>query len=165
MLLEAQAAGCFSTKFVLKRDGRSIGKYEGRWLSENMEIHLTERRHLEFRKIGWLSSRFELVDPEEDQVVGACDRSGFFSSTWEMVLSKGPGRLEKLGWFNTAYRYIHDGETLATVNRLGLCTRGWSVEGSDYLTDEDLLLIGLVYHTIQQREAQQQQAGGHIAGT
>ncbi|HEX5085996.1 MAG TPA: hypothetical protein VFY40_28515, partial [Blastocatellia bacterium] len=63
MLLEAKAENCFSSKFVLKADGRTVGKFHGRWFGEDLEIDLTERRHLQFRKLSWLGSKFELVDP------------------------------------------------------------------------------------------------------
>jgi len=56
MFLEARAADCFSSKFVLKVNGRSLGMFQGRWFSESLDIELTERRHLQFRKVGWLGS-------------------------------------------------------------------------------------------------------------
>jgi hypothetical protein len=46
-----------------------------------------------------------------------------------------------------------------------MCDRGWLVDGSG-LTEEDLILIGLVYHTIKRRQSSQSAAaGGHAAGT
>ena len=65
---------------------------------------------------------------------------------------------------NGVYRTI--GETaVARVDRVGMCERGWLVDGGGDLAEEDMLLIGLVYHTILQRQQQQQQAGGAAAGT
>ena len=48
MFLEARAASCFSSTFVLKLDDRAIGKYEGRWFSESLDLALTGRR----RRVG-----------------------------------------------------------------------------------------------------------------
>jgi len=158
MLLEARAANCFSSKFVLKVDGRPFGMFQGRWFSESLALDLTERRHLQFRKVGWLGSRFELIDPIHKLLLGSCGRSGFFTSSWDLNLSAGPGRLERADWFSTAYEFKQGAHVQARVNRLGWCERGWFVDGKDILRQEDLLLIGLVYQVILQRHAAQQSA-------
>jgi hypothetical protein len=165
MLLEARAANCFSSKFVLTIDRRPLGKFEGRWFSESLDIDLLERRHLEFRKVSWLGSQFALVDPADEQPLGSCGRSGLLTSSWDVSLSTGPGQLVKAGWFDSAYEFWQGDRAQARVDRLGWCERGWWVEGSEDLTEEDLLLIGLVYHTIRQRQARQHHAGGHAAGS
>ena len=153
MLLESRAAGCFSLKSVLKVNGRPSGKFERRWFSESLDVYLIERGHLEFRKVSWAGSQFTLVDPAGEKVLGSCSRSGFFTSSWDLVLSAGPGKLERVGWFDTAYQFKQGNRVQARVERLGLCEKGWRVEGSDALTQEDLLLIGLVYQILQQRQA------------
>jgi len=139
MFLEARVAGCCSATFVLKLNDQPIGKYEGRWFSESLDLALKGMRKLEFRNVGWLSSQFEL--------------------------SLGSGRLVKQGWFGSAYEAWIGNEALAKVDRTGLCERGWIVDGGGDLAVEDMILIGLVYHTILQREAQHQQHGGAAAGT
>lgn|ERR1051325_6434624 len=164
MILEARSAGCFSWTFVLKVDDRAIGKYEGQWFSENLSIDLMERRHLEFRKNGWLGSQFELIDLDDDEVVAWCDRTSLFSASWDLDLNVGPGQLVHCGWFDTAYEFFQDGDPLARVDRLGWCERGWIVDGASILNNEDLLMIGLVYHTIMHRRQQQQNNAG-AAGT
>jgi hypothetical protein len=161
MLLEARAANCFSSTFVLKADGRPVGKFEGQWLSESLDIHLTGRRQLQFEKLGWLGSRFVLRDAS-GRPLGTADRSSVFTSAWDLGLSTGPGRLEKEDWLGSAYIVRQDGEGKARVDRTGWCERGWQVEGG--LHEEDLLLIGLVYHTIGRRAAQAQ-AAAHPAGS
>jgi hypothetical protein len=165
MILEARAAGCCSSKFVLKLHERPIGKFEGQWFSESLDIYLTERRHLQFRKLGWLGSQFELVDMADEQFLGQGDRSGLFTSSWDLNLSAGTGQLVRAGWFDPSYEFIQGGDALARVERLGWCERGWSVDGGSDLSVEDLLLIGLVFHIIQQRQSQQHHAGGHNAGS
>jgi hypothetical protein len=166
MILEARAANCFAWTFVLKLDDRPIGKYEGQWFSENLTVHLTERRHLEFRKISWIGSQFQLVDLAVEEVVGECDRSGIFTSSWDLSVSTGLGQLVKPGWFDTSYEFVQEDEVLARVDRLGWCEPGWIVDGADILPDEDLLLIGLVYHIIQnRRNRQQHHSGGAAAGS
>ena len=47
MILEARAANCCSSTFVLKVDDRPVGKFEGRWFSESLDISLTGRRRLQ----------------------------------------------------------------------------------------------------------------------
>jgi hypothetical protein len=163
MILEARSAGCFSWTFVLKANDRPLGKYVCRWLSEDMEIHLTERRHLELRKVGWISSRFELVDLEGEQLVAWCDRAGIFTSRWDVDLSVGAGELKPTGWFNTAYEFFLEGVPLAKVDGLGWCEWGWVVDGHSDLTDEDHLMLGLVYQIIQRR--QRQNNAGHAGGS
>ena len=164
MILEARSTGCFSWTYVLKLNDRPIGKLAGQWFSEDLTIELTKRRHLELRKTGWLNSQFELIDLRDNEVVAWCQGSGLFTSTWDLELGAGSGQLVHLGWFETAYEYIQEGDALARVDRLGWCERGWIVDGGGDLKDVDLLMIGLVYHTIQnRRQAQQNSAGGAAA--
>lgn len=165
MILEARSAGCFSWTYVLKLDERAIGKFEGQWFSENLTVDLTERRHMEFRKMSWLGSQFDLVDLNDEEVIVWCDREGMFSSTWDLNLSTGPGKLVHGGFFQTYYEFYQDGDSLARVDRLGVCERGFIVDGAGVLETEDLLLIGLVYHTIMNRRQSQQNAGGAAAGS
>jgi hypothetical protein len=163
MILEARAASCFSWTYVLKANDRAVGKYEGQWFSENQTVDLTGRRHLEFRKMSWLGSQFDLVDLGDEEVVAWCDRTGIFSTSWELGLSVGQGQLVPTGFFETAYEFILDGESLARVDRFGWCERGWEIDAGSIFKPEDLVMIGLVYHTIQNRRQQQQNAAA--AGT
>jgi hypothetical protein len=165
MILEARAASCFSSEYVLKINDRPIGKSSGRWFSEDVEVQLTQRRCLEFRKIGWFGSQFDLVDFSDGEVVARADRAGMFTSAWEVRLSVGPGLLQCAGWFDTAYVFVQDGDTLARVDRVGLCERGWIIDGGDILKDEDLLMIGLLYQTILQRQRNRHHHMGGHAGT
>jgi hypothetical protein len=156
MFLQAKAANCFSSTFILRRNGTRIGKYDGRWFSECQDIHLTGRRTLQFRKIGWLGSEFELVTADEEQaIVGHACRSGLFTSSWDLELSIGAARLGRMA-FNTMYELVQDRISLARVDREGACRRSWIVDGAGTLQDEDLLLIGLVYQTILQRQRWQE---------
>jgi hypothetical protein len=161
MLLEAQAANCFSTTFLLKLEGRPLGTFAGRWLSEGLDVGLLERHRLAFQRVGWLGSQFVLEELPEKQALGRAGRSGLFTSGWDLEVSTGPGRLDRESWFGSAYVFRQDGRELARVDRLGLCTRGWFVDGAGALRPEDLLLIGLVFHVIQQRAAQHAAAAGH----
>jgi hypothetical protein len=153
MLLEARAVNCFSSTFALKLDGRPFGKFQRRTFSESFEIDLTERRHLQFRKLSWAGSKFEFIDTLQNQILGSCNPSGFFTSGWDLNLSVGPGRLERVGWFNSTFEFKQDARVQASVNGLGWRDRGWVVNGADALSQEDLLLIGMVYQVIQNRQA------------
>jgi hypothetical protein len=68
-------------------------------------------------------------------------------------------------WFATGYVVRRGEAELARVDRTRICARGCFVEGRG-LREEDLILIGLVYHTVRRREASQHAAaGGHAAGS
>jgi len=151
-MLEALSPSCWSDLYVLKLDGRPWGEYRGRWFSEGVDIHLIGRRQLRLDKAGWLGSRFALTDASDGRVLAAADRSGVFTSAWDLHLSNGPARLASAGWFNTGYRVIQGGRALAEINRVDFCNRGWAVDGES-LQDTDLLFIGLIYHTILRRNA------------
>src|SRR5262245_34051904 len=125
MRLEAKSENCFSFRFVLKIDGRPVGSFHGRWFGECLDINLTERRHLQFRKLNWIGSKFELVDSPNNQMLGNCIPSGFLSGGWDLNLSVGPGRLEKVGWLDSAYEFKQEAGVYARVDRLGWCERGW----------------------------------------
>jgi hypothetical protein len=164
MLLEAKSVSCFSSQFVLKIDGRPLGTFQNRWFSETLGIDLSGRRHLQFRKVGWLGGSFELVDLAQDRLLGSCKPSGFFRSGWDLELSVGLGQLQRAGWFTSVCEFVHDNEVLAQVDRFGWCERGWFVDGAEILVMEDLLLVGLVYHVIEQRQASQQSHVGTHGG-
>jgi hypothetical protein len=72
--------------------------------------------------------------------------------------------LERAGWFDTGYRFKQGNHVRARVDRLGWCEKGWRVQGSDALTQEDFLLIGLVYQIIRQRQAAAASAAGPMSG-
>jgi hypothetical protein len=157
MHLQAHAASCFSSTFVLKLNDRAFGKVDGRWFSESLDIQLLERRHLVFRKLNWLSSQFELADADTDEVFGSARRSGVFTSSWDLHLSIGKATLVRAGWLGTRYEIREDGARALAEHR-GCCSRDWYVEASDDLNELDILLIGLVYQVVQRRMAQQSNA-------
>jgi hypothetical protein len=115
MLLEALSSNCWSDLYILKLDDRPWGEYRGRWSTENVDIHLTGRRHLRLEKAGWLGSRFALTDLD-GRILAEADRVGVFASAWDLRLSSGPARLLSAGWFNTAYKVVQDGRVLAEIN-------------------------------------------------
>ncbi|HMC64719.1 MAG TPA: hypothetical protein VKI65_07255 [Gemmataceae bacterium] len=153
MMLEALSPSCFSDRYVLKLDGSPWGEYRGRWFNESVDIRLIGRRALGLEKNGWLGSRFALVDTASGRTVAEADRSGFFTSAWDLRLSNGSARLVSAGWFNTGYEVLQGRRRAADVNRLGLCNGGWAVQDDGTLQETDLLFIGLIYHTILRRNA------------
>lgn len=161
MLLEARAENCCSQTFVLKLDGRPHGKFTGRWFSESLDVQCTGRQRLLFRNVRWLWSEFVLED-DGGEAVGRATRSGVFTRSWDLELTTGRALLAAAGLFATAYEVRQDDEVTATVDRVGVCERGWYVEADGGLADTDLILVGLVYHTVIERERRQQaQAGMH----
>lgn len=153
MTLEALSPSCWSDQYVLKLDGRSWGECRCRWFSEGVDIHLTGRRRLRLEKAGWSGSRFTLTDTADGRSLAEADRSGLFTSAWDLRLSNGPARLVSAGWFNTGYVVVQGGRALLEVNRVGLCNGGWAVSDRGSLRDTDLLFIGLIYHTVLRRNA------------
>ncbi len=158
MYLEARSESCFSSTFVLKRNGRAIGKFIGRWFGEGLDIQMIERRSLQFINTAWLGSTFQLTDTSGETVFGSAERAGLFTSSWNLEISTGPAQLVSAGLFRTGYILQQDNRDLATVDYHGMCERGWWVDGDDSLADYDLLLVGLVYHVIQQRRNQNHSA-------
>jgi hypothetical protein len=153
MTLEALSPSCWSDHYVLKLDGRPWGEYRGRWFSEHIDIHLIGRRQLRLEKTGWMGSRFTLIDAVDQEILAEADRSGLFTSAWNLQLHDGPAALVSAGWFNTGYQVVQAGFVVADVNRVGPCNGGWAVAESRALHETDLLFVGLIYHTILRRNA------------
>jgi hypothetical protein len=159
MYLEARAESCFSSTFVLKRDSRAIGKFVGRWFSEALDIQMIGRRSLQFANTAWLGSSFRLSDLPGETVFGCAERSGIFTRSWDLQISTGPAQLVSAGFFSRGYVVQQAGHDLAQVDYHGACERGWWVDADDSLAETDLLLVGLVYHVIQQRRNRQDSGG------
>jgi hypothetical protein len=150
MLLEARSPSCFSDRYVLKLNGRSIGEYRGRWFSEGVEIRLLGRHRLHLQKASWMGSYFKLTSAD-GKVLAEANRSGFFTSAWDLALSNGAARLVSAGLFNTAFLVEQGGQTVARVGQVGMCSGGWIVESERTLGEIDLLFVGLIYRTILER--------------
>jgi len=155
MYLEARAENCFSSRFVLKRDGRPIGMFVGRWFSEALDIQMVGRRSLQFINTAWLGSSFQLTDVSGETVFGCAERSGLFTSSWDLQISTGPAQLVSAGFFSSGYLLEQDGRGLAQVDYHGACERGWWVDAGASLAETDLLLVGLLYHVLRQRRNRQ----------
>jgi len=153
MMIEAISPSCWSDLYVLKLDRRPWGEYRGRWFSECVDIHLTGRQQLGLEKAGWLGSRFTLTDTADGRILAEADRSGPFTSAWDVRLSNGPARLVSAGWFNTGYQVVQAGRVLAEINKVGFCGNDWAVGDDGSLQKTDLLFVGLIYHTILRRNA------------
>ena len=165
MLIEAEATNCLSSTFVLKIDGRPAGKFEGRWMSEGIDVALVERRRLRFEKASWIGQPVPPAGPGPGQARSGGQSRWSLHEHWDLALSVGPAQMAREGWFATGYVVLRGDTEVARVDRKGMCSRGWFVEGHG-LREEDLILIGLVYHTIMRRQASQHAAaGGHAAGS
>lgn len=160
MNLEARAENCFSSTHVLKINGQAVGKFEGRFFSEGLDLALTGMRRFKFEKTSFFGREFQLKDAETGAVLAEAQPAGIFTSAWTMKLTSGDTELQKAGWFSTAYELRRGKVVLATVDRLGACTSGWQVSAKDDLQAPDLLLIGLVYHIIRKRQQQHAAAAG-----
>jgi hypothetical protein len=166
MMLQAKAQNCFSSTFVLKINDKAVGKFEGRFFSEAMDVALTGQRRFKFEKTSWLGSHFQLKDADTNAVLVETDRSGFFTSSWSLLLSKTKAELRKQSFFGSGYEVCRGDKVLGRVDRNGICERGWHVENYGQLEAVDMILIGLIYQVVLNRQAQQHAAGGgHIAGS
>lgn len=152
MELEAQSPSCFSTEYLLKLDGRPVGRFRGRWFSEGVDVRLTERLQLHFEKASWLGSDFRLIDAQTEEVLATGRRAGFFSRTWDLELRSGPAQRASNGLFSTAYNVQQLGNTAARATRTSWCSGGWRVDSDGTLDATDVVFIGLVYHTILRRQ-------------
>jgi hypothetical protein len=164
MFLEARTANCCGSTFVLKADGHAVGKFETRVFSEGLDIALIGRRQLRLEKVGWLSSQFILKRDGDVAPMARADRSGIFTSSWDLELQCGLVKLVHAGWFQTGYLIQQDEQELGRVDRLGMCEQGWQVD-ADMLTLEEMILVGLIYHIILRRQSQHAAAAGGHAGT
>jgi hypothetical protein len=155
MILEAKAEDCCSRTYVLKLNNQAIGSIQGRFMSEGLDLALTGRQRLKLDKASWLSSHFQLKDAESDEVLVEARAAGMFRAGWNLTLASGPATFTRAGFFKTGYEIRRGGQLLGTVDRLGLCERGWRVQKiSDDLTAPDLILAGVIYHIIKKREEQ-----------
>jgi hypothetical protein len=154
MILEARAESCFSSIHLLKINGQAVGKFEGRYFSDALDLALTGLRRFKFERPGVFKRVFQLKDAESGAVLSEAQPAGMFSAHWMMKLSDGPAELRKTGWFRSGYELKREGTLLARVDRLGGCNRGWQVTTVGELPAPDLLLVGLVYHVIRKREEQ-----------
>jgi len=150
MKLEAEARGCWGTRFALRLDGSPWGDVVGRGFGDAAEVRLLGRRRLAFQRRGFLSGTYRLLD-EDGTELGAGWQSGFFGSKWAVRLSCGEGTLVSAGVFNTGFRLLVEGVGVASAGEIGWCNRGWWVSGGDPLDACDLLLVGLMYNTILHR--------------
>jgi hypothetical protein len=151
MILEARSPSCWSNHYVLKMNGRPLGEFRGRWFSEAIDVRLMERRTLHLEKSSWLGSHFTLTDAQTGQMLGQADRAGLFTAAWNLQLLSGPARLASPQWFTREYTVTRERSAVATVRPIGFCEGGWLVEDSGELAASDLILIGLIYHTILER--------------
>lgn len=158
MQLEARSPSCFSSQYLLKLDGRPVGQFRGRWFSEGIDIRLTERLQLHFEKTSWLSGEFRLLDASTQEVLAKGNRAGFFTRSWDLDLRSGSAQLAPAGIFSSAYKVVQGERIAAHASRIGWCEGGWLVEDDGTLDATDLVFVGLVYHTVLQR--QQNQSGG-----
>jgi hypothetical protein len=165
MLLEAQSAGCFSSRYLLRLDGHPHGECSTRWFGEGLDVRLLQQRQLVFEKEGLFSGRFLLVDCTTGQPLTAAGRSSIFTRNWDLHLSAGAAVMQSAGFFTNAYDVVQGEYKIAAVDRTGICSTDWFVESYTPLSDIDLLTIGLVYHTVLRRQGRQH-AGppGGIAG-
>lgn len=162
MRLEAHSANCFSSKYLLKLDGRPAGTIRNRWLSFGIDIQFTERLRLYFERTfslrkatSWLvGGGFQLADADADakEVLATGQRTGLLTGSWNLNLGVGPTKLVQTSLFSSDFVVQKGSQVIARASRISWCEASWQAEGSDALNVTDLVFIGLVYHAILQRQ-------------
>ena len=153
MLLEARPTGWFTNQVELRLNGNLIGIVRPKWFSEGMELELLQKP-VRFEKPSWFKSHFVLNDAAGIEL-GSATLEGFLRPRWQMNLGSGPGYLERAGWFTSEYVLNQAGAITARISMTNWFSRAWQVVADDTLTAVDVLLVGLIYTVIRNREAQQ----------
>lgn len=154
MLLEGRPAGLFTSSIELRLNGTFLGVIRSRWFGEGLDLELGGHP-VRYERVSWLNSHFALKDSAGNEL-GFAKPAGFFKRGWDLELKSGSGRLQRSGWFTSDMELTQDSGVTAHVGRVGWFSRAWEVTAIETLPPEDLLMIGLVYSTIRQREANSQ---------
>jgi len=153
MLLEARPTDCFSSKHLLKLDGRPIGRFRGRWLSDGIEIEFVERLRLRFENTSWIGSGYRLIETNSGEVLATAQRAGILSGTWNLKLRSGSKEMFRTHLFSSGFEVRQGAQSVAQVTRIGWLERGWRVEDNGTLDVIDLVFVGLIYHKVLQRQS------------
>ena len=175
MTLTAIRPSCWSGKLALNLDGKPIGAAEPRTWKGGYDVRLTGGRRLTFGKApgsGWTSSKLALIGPD-GAPLAAADRVSCWKSAWGLDLTTGPAALRPKSFWNRGQVVVpladeteengsgdvgDDAPPLAELDWLSRkqsgAAGGWRVAAADArLTPTDLLLIGLTYQAIRNRQA------------
>ncbi len=153
MKLESVSVGFWGFKRSLKLDDRPFGDYQSKGWKEGREIALVDGRRLLLQREGWLGSQFSLLDHKDKRVLAKAALRGTFSRTWDLQLSIGTVEFKPQGWLSTAYQITQGSRHLAVLKRTGFFKSGWILEDGGFLNETDLLLVGLIFDTLQRRAA------------
>lgn len=160
MALEAESRGCLQQHYVVKADGRPLGEFWHRWVSEGLKIRLMGHRHLTLRRTSFWGNRFELVDDEDHRVLGIAQRQGLWRPRWALTLSEaGTVTLLPRSFWSFTQQIERRGKIVGTVKRRGFCGGGWTVDVGDELSVTEQLMVGLISQVLWRRETDSS-AGG-----
>lgn len=161
MAVQAQSRGCLNQHYVVKADGRPLGEFRHQWVSEGLKINLMGHRHLTLRKASFWGNRFELVDEEENRVLGTAEREGLWRPRWVIELAEGDTvtLLPRCLW-SFSQRIERNGKIVGSVKRQGICGGGWTVNVGDELSITGQLMVGLLSQVLWRRETETSAAGG-----
>jgi hypothetical protein len=157
--LEARSPNCFSRFYVLKLQGRAIGEFEWRRFNAGIDIRLTKRRRLHLQKSSVYGSDFKLTDSTNGEILASAQRSGYYSSVFDLQLSACNAQLVPAGFGKSGYNVIRDGTVIANTNFIGFCEGSWFVDSLHSLIDTDVILVGLIFHTILRGNTGRYQSG------
>lgn len=132
-------------------EGVEVGECRGRWFSESMDLELRDGRRYSILRKGFWGGEFRLEDESTGEIFARASRAGLFSG-WDLELSVGKATLKPTGLLRRKYTVVgEDGRELAGVRSTGFFATGWLVENLGELSEEDLLLLGILYHVLARR--------------
>jgi hypothetical protein len=128
--IQAESEKCWSERHVLRDGGSPVGSFKGKLFTEGVEIDLRGQQKLLFKKEGFFSRTFLLTDAAEQTTFGRAWPEGVFSRAWPIETGGGTYKFEPMGLFKNGYQVLQDGQAVVTVDRLGICERGWTLSDS-----------------------------------
>ena len=153
MRLEGRPIGWFTSTIELTLEGNVLGLLRRGWFREGLQLELSGHI-VRLEKPSWLKSHYVLKDDEGIELSSAT-LVGFFNARWVMDLQSGPGTLERAGWITNAYVLKQGSVVTAQVGQTKWWSREWFVVADDTLSAVDVLMVGLMYVTIRERESRQ----------
>jgi hypothetical protein len=157
VILEAEAASCFTSRHVLRLDGRPIGMFASSMLAMGFNVELIGRDQLEYRQTGFLKTRCVLADKLTGDELASSRPAGFFSEAISLQLSGGEYELAPARLLSTGYDILFMGRRVGLVRQEGTCRSWIQLNAYEPLPFADALMVLLEF---KRRSDAMKNAGG-----